>query len=83
MRASAGLALTGLITGSLALVKAQELRNAVDPLAADFAAQQGQVRALSATTDVLLIGAVLTFGVTVAATTLPPLIGRKRKGAGP
>jgi tetratricopeptide (TPR) repeat protein len=74
---SAGLAVTGLVIGAVALARSRDLEAAVDPLADAWDRRNAEVRGLSATTDVLLIGAALSFGVTVAVTTLPQLLGKK------
>lgn len=75
---SAGLAFTGLAIGAVALSRSRDLAAAVDPSIEEFNSRNAEVRSLSATTDVLLIGAALSFGVTMAVTTLPQLLGKKR-----
>lgn len=75
---SAGLAVTGIAIGAVALSRSRDLKALVDPSVDEFNSRNAEIRSLSASTDVLLIGAALSFGVTMAVTTLPPLLSKKR-----
>jgi tetratricopeptide (TPR) repeat protein len=76
-----GLAIAGIVTGSMALSQSSALRGQSDLSAAEFDSAQTRLRSLGIATDALFYGSLITVTTTALAISIPYLLARPRRAS--